>query len=105
MSRVNVSRSGPLTVAPTAGPLLHELIDRRAEATPDATALVFQDSRLTYGELDRRANQLAHHLRSLGVGPDVLVAIAAERSFEMVVGLILIVIAWCWYFVFFRVLM
>jgi amino acid adenylation domain-containing protein len=67
---------------------LHELFDAQAERTPDAIAVVFEDQQLTYRELNRRANQLAHYLRRLGVGPDVLVGICVERSLEMVVGLL-----------------
>jgi len=52
--------------------------------------VMFGDERLSYGELDARANRLAHHLRSLGVGPDRLVALCVERSLEMVVGLLAI---------------
>uniref|UniRef100_UPI003BB60BB0 amino acid adenylation domain-containing protein n=1 Tax=Pseudomonas sp. GZD-209 TaxID=3404807 RepID=UPI003BB60BB0 len=58
--------------------------------TPDAEALVFGEQRLSYAQLDARANQLAHCLIGQGVGPDVLVGIAAERSVEMVVGLLAI---------------
>ncbi|MGE8382331.1 MAG: amino acid adenylation domain-containing protein, partial [Pseudomonas putida] len=67
---------------------LHELIAAQAAATPGATALVFANQHLTYAELDRRANQLAHRLRASGVGTEVLVGIAAERSVEMVIGLL-----------------
>ncbi len=67
---------------------VHELIATRAAATPNATALVFADQALTYAELDRRANQIAHRLKASGAGPDVLVGIAAERSVEMIVGLL-----------------
>jgi amino acid adenylation domain-containing protein len=67
---------------------VHELFEEQVERTPDAVALVCGDQRLTYRELNRRANQLAHHLRALGVGPDVLVGICVERSLEMVVGLL-----------------
>ncbi len=67
---------------------LHGVIELQAQRTPDAVALVFEDSRLTYGQLDRRANQLAHHLRAQGVGPEMLVGICAERSPEMVIGLL-----------------
>ncbi|MCA1615318.1 MAG: amino acid adenylation domain-containing protein, partial [Acidobacteria bacterium] len=67
---------------------LHSLVERQAERTPGAVAVVYQDRELTYGELNGRANQLAHHLRELGVGPDVLVGVCAERSVEMVVGLL-----------------
>ena len=49
---------------------------------------MFEDRQLTYGELNARANRLAHHLRRLGVGPDSRVAICVERSLEMVVGLL-----------------
>jgi len=70
------------------GQRLHELFDAQVEQTPDTVAVVFEGQRLTYQELNRRANQLAHHLRRLGVGPDVLVGICVERSLEMVVGLL-----------------
>ena len=53
--------------------------------TPDAVAAVFQDKSLTYAELNRRANQLAHHLISTGAGPETIVGIALERSLEMLV--------------------
>src|SRR5437868_7892897 len=69
---------------------LHELIAEQAARTPDATALLFQDEILSYGELERRANRLAHHLRARGVGPDVVVGLCAERSPEMVVALLAI---------------
>ena len=67
---------------------LHELFAEQASRTPEATAVVYEDNELTYGELDRRSNQLAHHLRGLGVGPDVVVGLCVERSLEMVVGLL-----------------
>jgi amino acid adenylation domain-containing protein len=67
---------------------LHQFIEEQVERTPDATALVFESQRLTYRELNARANQLAHRLRKMGVGPEVLVGICAERSVEMVVGLL-----------------
>ena len=52
----------------------------QVEKTPDAIALVFEDQQLTYRELNNRANQLAHYLKKLGVGPEVLVGICVERS-------------------------
>jgi amino acid adenylation domain-containing protein len=67
---------------------IHELFEMRAAKVPDATALVYQGGILTYGELDRRSNQLAHHLRALGVGPEVIVGLSVERSAQMVVGLL-----------------
>jgi non-ribosomal peptide synthetase component F len=68
--------------------LIHELFEEQVERTPEAVAVVHEDAWLSYGELNRRANQLAHHLRELGVGPDERVAICLERSLEMVVGLL-----------------
>src|SRR5437868_5471820 len=65
------------------GASLHELFEAQVESTPKAVALVFEGSRLTYEELNRRANKLAHHLRSRGVGPDMLVGISVERSVEI----------------------
>ena len=68
--------------------LVHELFEEQAEKTPDAVAVVYEDATLSYGELNRRANQLAHYLRKLGVGPDERVAICAQRGLEMIVGLL-----------------
>ncbi|MEH2114380.1 amino acid adenylation domain-containing protein [Nostoc sp.] len=67
---------------------IHQLFEEQVERTPDAVALVFENQQLTYHELNCRANQLAHYLRSLGVKPDTLVGICVERSLEMVVGLL-----------------
>src|SRR2546425_621375 len=67
---------------------VHELFEAQVERTPDAVAVVFEDQQLTFRELNRRANQLAHHLRSLGVGPEALVGICVERSLETVEGLL-----------------
>ncbi len=73
---------------PGADRCVHELIEAQAARTPDAVALVFEDQTLTYRELDRRSNQLAHHLRELGVSPDRAVGICIERSLELLVGLL-----------------
>uniref|UniRef100_UPI003F606BA9 amino acid adenylation domain-containing protein n=1 Tax=Pseudomonas sp. LRF_L74 TaxID=3369422 RepID=UPI003F606BA9 len=67
---------------------IHQLIEARVDKTSDAIAVVFDNQELTYQQLNGKANQLAHKLRQLGVGPDVLVGIAVERSLEMVVGLL-----------------
>ncbi|WP_407882763.1 amino acid adenylation domain-containing protein, partial [Scytonema sp. NUACC26] len=67
---------------------IHHLFEAQVERTPDAVAVVFEDQQLTYQELNKRANQLAHHLQRLGVGPEVLVGIYVKRSIEMVVGLL-----------------
>ncbi|WP_437913628.1 amino acid adenylation domain-containing protein [Sorangium sp. So ce302] len=67
---------------------VHELFEAQVERTPDAAAAEYEAQRLTYAALDRRANQLAHHLRSMGVGPGVLVGLCVERSLEMMVGLL-----------------
>ncbi|WP_198432435.1 AMP-binding protein, partial [Burkholderia ubonensis] len=68
--------------------LLHELFEQQVRLRPDAPAACFEAGQLSYDALNRRANQLARHLRELGVGPDTLVAICAERSLEMVVALL-----------------
>jgi amino acid adenylation domain-containing protein len=69
---------------------VHRMIERQVQLTPNATALVFGDAVLTYGDLNRRANRLAHRLIALGVGPDVRVGMAVERSIASVVGLLAI---------------
>jgi amino acid adenylation domain-containing protein len=76
------------TAAPYPHACLHELIAEQAQSTPEAVAIEIKDQQLTYRELDARANQLAHHLVDLGVGPEVLVGICTTRSLEMVVGLL-----------------
>jgi amino acid adenylation domain-containing protein len=67
---------------------VHQLFEVQAERTPNAIAIIFRDQKLTYRELNRRANQVAHYLRGLQVGPDTLVGICMERSLEMVVALL-----------------
>jgi amino acid adenylation domain-containing protein len=66
---------------------IHQWFEAQAQRTPDAVALVFEDQQLTYRELNERANRLAHLLQANGVGPEVPVGVAVERSVEMVVGL------------------
>lgn len=67
---------------------IHELFEDQVERTPNAIAIVFEGQQLTYQELNTRANQLAHYLRTLEVGPGVLVGICVERSIEMMVGIL-----------------
>ncbi|HEX2188266.1 MAG TPA: amino acid adenylation domain-containing protein, partial [Longimicrobiaceae bacterium] len=68
--------------------LVHERFEAQVARTPGAAALVFEDETLSYAELNARANRLAHHLRSLGVGPDARVGICVERGPGMVVGVL-----------------
>lgn len=89
-------------VEPSAVQCIHHLFEAQVARTPDAVAVVMPGGQrllgneapvstlqsLTYHELNVRANQLAHHLQSLGVGPDVPVGICVQRSFEMVIGLL-----------------
>src|SRR5439155_1461814 len=67
---------------------LHELFEEQARATPNAVAVIFGQERLSYAELNARANRLAHHLRALGVGVDSLVGLCMQRSLELVVALV-----------------
>ncbi|NMG06764.1 non-ribosomal peptide synthetase [Brasilonema sp. UFV-L1] len=67
---------------------IHQLFEAQVERTPEAIALVFEDQQLTYWELNSKANQLAHYLQKLGVGPEVLVGICVERSVSMIIGLL-----------------
>ncbi len=69
-------------------PLVHDLFAAHAALRPQAVAVASPAARLTYGEVEERANRLAHHLRSLGVGPEVLVALCTERTLERVVGIV-----------------
>ncbi|HEY4033886.1 MAG TPA: AMP-binding protein, partial [Ktedonobacteraceae bacterium] len=67
---------------------LHELFEEQVERTPEAVAVVFEEQHLTYADLNRRANQLAHYLQGLGIVPEGLVGICMERCLDMVVGLL-----------------
>ncbi|MFC4159172.1 amino acid adenylation domain-containing protein [Chitinimonas lacunae] len=66
----------------------YQLFEAQAAERPDAVAVLFGEQTLSYSELNRRANRLAHHLVGLGVGPDTLVALCLDRSLEMLVGLL-----------------
>ncbi len=67
---------------------IQTLFEAQVVRTPEAIAVVYEDQSLTYHTLNRRANQVAHYLRRLGVGPEVLVGLCVERSLEMLVGLL-----------------
>jgi aspartate racemase len=67
---------------------IHQLFECQAAKAPESTAVTFDEERLSYRELNQRANQVAHYLRSLGVRPGVLVGICLERSLELMVGLL-----------------
>jgi non-ribosomal peptide synthetase component F len=67
---------------------IHELFEQQVERAPEATAVVFKQQRLSYRELNERANQVAHHLSTLGVAPGSLVGICVERSLDMAIGLL-----------------
>ncbi len=67
---------------------IHQLFEERVEKMLDAVALVYEDQQLSYRELNARANQLAHYLKELGIGPETRVGICVERSLEMVIGLL-----------------
>jgi len=65
-----------------------DLFEEQVARTPDSTAVICEDKRLTFGELNARANQLAHHLLQLGVGPEVTVGLCLNRSVDLIVGLL-----------------
>ncbi|MGH2708575.1 MAG: AMP-binding protein, partial [Actinomycetota bacterium] len=67
---------------------IHQLFEAQAASSPEALAVVFEEQALTYAALDAQANRLAHHLASLGVGPEMVVGICLERSLDLVVGLL-----------------
>lgn len=67
---------------------IHELFAAQAVRSPGAAAVIFENGQLSYGELDAQANQLAHYLQSLGVGPEALVGLCLERSPQLLVGLL-----------------
>ncbi len=69
---------------------IHQLVEIQVQQTPDQTAVIFENQKLTYQELNQRANQLAGYLQSLGLGPDILVGICMERSPELIIALLAI---------------
>jgi amino acid adenylation domain-containing protein len=79
--------NGILLDAPLT-PCLPQIFELRAQRTPDAIALVFEQQQLSYGDLNTRANQLAHVLQQQGVGPEKIVGVYMHRSFELVIALL-----------------
>jgi amino acid adenylation domain-containing protein len=78
---------------PPAGPRqedrsIHELVEQQAQRTPDAIAVTFEETQLSYRQLDEQSNQLARYLQGLGAGADVVVGLLVERSARMIVGLL-----------------
>ncbi|KAB2832359.1 MAG: amino acid adenylation domain-containing protein, partial [Caedimonadaceae bacterium] len=67
---------------------IHKLFEDQVKKTPHNVAVVYEDQELTYQQLNEKANQLAHYLRTLGAGPDTLIAIAMDRSLEMIIGIL-----------------
>ncbi|MDZ7335182.1 MAG: amino acid adenylation domain-containing protein [candidate division KSB1 bacterium] len=67
---------------------IHELFEAKVAENPEALAVVFDKEKLTYGELNARANHLAHHLQSLGVKPETIVAICVDRSIDLLVAML-----------------
>ncbi len=87
LEQINLRNS---QVSQTSAPhqCIHQMFEIQVERSPQATAVVFENDQLSYEQLNQQANQLAHHLRTLGVKSEVLVGIYLERSLEMVVGLL-----------------
>src|SRR5580704_10158836 len=72
----------------TQFPAVHSIFERQAGSTPDAVAVVFQNTELTYAELNRRANRVAHHLIRLGVQRGDLIGLCIQRSPELIVAML-----------------
>jgi len=88
VERQQLAQWNDTTIAYPHDRCIHQLIEAKVETSPDAIAVVFEDQSLTYGQLNHRANQLAHHLIALGVQPEQLIGICVERSLEMIVGIL-----------------
>src|SRR5271166_6797766 len=86
--RATILRGWNATAHALVPATLPDLFAAQAARSPDAVAVVFEEERLSYGELDLRANRLAHHLRALGVGPETVVGLCLSRSLDLIVGLI-----------------
>jgi len=99
MARINDQDPSPSPGTPATaaegnraegGCCLHRLFEIQAERNPDQDALAYEGQRLTYGQLNHRAEQLARHLRRLGARPDMCIGLCVERSLDLVVGLLAI---------------
>ncbi|MBV6290325.1 condensation domain-containing protein, partial [Pseudomonas aegrilactucae] len=88
--QANIQQWNPAPAQFTSQRCIHELIEAQAARAPDTIALTLGDTWLSYAELNTRANQLAHALIAQGIGAEVLVGLACERSLEMIVGLLAI---------------
>ncbi len=89
--KLQLQRWGTKNSSPASAlQLAHRLIERQAETFAESTAVIFGDQELSYGELNRRANRLAHRLIDGGVKPEVKVGIAIDRSIELIIGLLAI---------------
>ena len=86
--RVTILEEWNATAQAVSPATLPELFSAQAQRTPYAVAVVCEDRELSYAALEAHANQLAHHLRGLGVGPETVVGLCVERSVEMVIGLL-----------------
>ncbi len=87
-SAIAVERSQSIGESYPQANCIHQLFEAQVDSTPDAVALVFKNQQLTYRELNERANQLAHQLQTLNVGPEMLVGLSVERSLELVIGIL-----------------
>ncbi|MEM9216705.1 MAG: amino acid adenylation domain-containing protein [Cyanobacteria bacterium P01_F01_bin.150] len=85
---VEWNKGNQIAATDPSHPCIHQRFEAQVEQRPDAIAVAFENQQLTYRELNDRANQLAHYLQRVGVGPDVLVGICVERSLNMIVGLL-----------------
>jgi len=86
--RHRILRALNATAREVPGKCIHELFEEQVEKNPQAVAVVYEKQYLTYGELNERANQLAHYLIGRGIGPEDLVGICIERSLEMILAIL-----------------
>ena len=84
----NSKTSGNKISSNRISPCIHHLFETQVAKAPEALAVVFENQQLTYRELNERANQLGHYLQSIGVGAEVMVGICAERSLDLIVGIL-----------------